>query len=58
MSIEQLIKKKEEFMISSFLEEGGIFISSGCSPLFFFFLSLFLFISLETLVSILQNSPP
>jgi hypothetical protein len=55
MFIEQLIKKKEECMISGFLEEGGIFSLLGWLPPFS---SLILFISQETLVSILQNSPP
>jgi len=42
-------------MISGFLEERGIFLFlAGCPP----FSSLILFISQETLVSILQNSPP
>jgi hypothetical protein len=44
MSIEQLIKK-EEYMISGFLEEGGVFLSSGRSPLFSSFPYHFLFIS-------------
>ena len=42
MFVEQLIKKKEKSMISGFLEEGGFFLSSSCSPLFS---SLILFIS-------------
>jgi hypothetical protein len=55
MFVEQLIKKKEECMISGFLEEGSVFLFfTGCPP----FSSLILFISYETLVSILQNSPP
>ena len=42
-------------MILGFLEERGIFLFlAGCPP----FSSLNLFISQETLVSILQNSPP
>jgi len=42
MFVEQLIKKKEECMISSFLEEGGIFLLlAGYPP----FSSLILFIS-------------
>ena len=33
MFIEQLIKKKEECMISGFLEEGGVFLFLvGCLP--------------------------
>jgi len=42
-------------MILGFLEEGGVFLFlAGCPP----FLLSFFFISWETLVSILQNSPP
>jgi hypothetical protein len=37
MSIEQLIKKKEECMISGFLEEGVFFLSWLAALLFFFF---------------------
>jgi hypothetical protein len=55
MFVEQLIKKKEECMILGFLEEGGVFLFlAGCPPS----LLSFFFISWETLVSILQNSPP
>jgi hypothetical protein len=44
MSTKQLIKKKEENMISGFLEErGGFFLFAGCPPPFSF--SLFFFIS-------------
>jgi hypothetical protein len=33
MFIEQLIKKKEECMISGFLKEGGVFLFlAGCPP--------------------------
>jgi hypothetical protein len=42
MSIEQLIKKKEECMILGFLEEGAFFLSWLAVPSW---LSLFLFIS-------------
>jgi hypothetical protein len=41
MSIEQLIKKKKEFMISGFLEEGVFFLSWLAAPSSF--LSFFLF---------------
>jgi len=41
MFVEQLIKKKEECMISGFLEEGGIFLFLAGCP----FSSLVLFIS-------------
>ena len=35
MFVEQLIKKKEECIISGFLEEGGVFLLlAGCGPLF------------------------
>jgi hypothetical protein len=37
MSIEQLIKKKEECMISGFLEEGVFFVSWLAAFSFFFF---------------------
>ena len=41
MSIEQLIKKNLECMISSFLEEGGIFLFlAGSRSLLSFFLYL------------------
>jgi len=41
MFIEKLIKKKEECMISGFLEEGGVFLFLvGCPP---FLLSFFLY---------------
>ena len=33
MFVEQLIKKKEECMISSFLEEGGVFLLLAGFPL-------------------------
>jgi hypothetical protein len=55
MFVEELIKKKEECIILSFLEEGGRFSPLGWLPPFS---SLILFISYEILVSILQNSPP
>jgi hypothetical protein len=42
MFVEQLIKKKEECMISGFLEEGGVFLLLVGCPLFS---SLILFIS-------------
>jgi hypothetical protein len=33
MFVEQLIKKKKEYIISSFFEEGGVFLFlAGCSP--------------------------
>jgi len=35
MFVEQLIKKKEECMILSFLEEGGIFLLLAGYPLLF-----------------------
>jgi len=41
MSIEQLIKKKEECMISGFLKEGAFFLSWLAAPSSF--LSFFLF---------------
>jgi len=41
MFIKQLIKKKEECMISGFLEEGGVILFLVSSP----FSSLILFIS-------------
>jgi len=38
MFVEQLIKKKEECIISSFLEEGGVFLLlAGCPLLFSYF---------------------
>jgi len=38
MFVEQLIKKKEECMISGFLEEGGVFLFlAGCLPSFLLF---------------------
>jgi len=42
MFVEQLIKKKEEYIILGFLEEGGVFLFlAGCSPsLLSFFLYL------------------
>jgi hypothetical protein len=41
MFVEKLIKKKEEYMISGFLEEGGVFLLLvGCPPSF---LSFFLY---------------
>jgi hypothetical protein len=45
MFVEQLIKKKEECIISSFLEEGGVFLLlAGCllSALFPFSLSFYM----------------
>jgi hypothetical protein len=41
MSIEQLIKKKDECMISGFLEEGVFFLSSLAIPLSFLFFFLY-----------------
>jgi len=41
MFVEQLIKKKEECIISGFLEEGGVFLLLAGCPLFS---SLILFI--------------
>jgi len=41
MSIEQLIKKKEECMVSGFLKEGAFFLSWLATPLSF--LSFFLY---------------
>jgi len=35
MFVEQLIKKKEECIISYFLEEGGVFLLLAGSPLLF-----------------------
>jgi hypothetical protein len=35
MFIKQLIKKKEECMISGFLEEGGVILFLASSPLLF-----------------------
>jgi len=54
MFVEQLIKKKEECIISSFLEEGAFFSSWLAAPLLF----SHSFYILGNLVSVLQNSPP
>jgi len=51
MSIEQIIKKKEECMISGFLEEDTFSLLAGFP---FSFLSFF-FISEETLIPFLQK---
>jgi len=55
MFVEQLIKEKEECIVSYFLEEGGIFlVLAGYPPSL---LSFFLYLR-KPQVSILQNSPP
>jgi len=54
MSTEQLIKKKEENMISSFSEEIGVFFFSWLAFLSFPFS---FFIPKETLILFLQDSP-
>jgi hypothetical protein len=55
MSTEQLIKKKEENMISSFSKEMGVFFFSWLAFLSFPF--SFFFIPKETLIPFLQDSP-
>ena len=54
MSIEQLIKKEEECMISGFLEEGAFFLSWLVAPSSFH--SFFLF-DRNPNIFFLQNSP-
>jgi hypothetical protein len=57
MFVEQLIKKKEECIISGLWGRMSIFSLFWPAPLLFA-LSLLSFFLYETLVSILQNSPP
>jgi hypothetical protein len=54
MSIEQLIKKKEECMISGFLEEGVFSLSWLAAPSSFLF---FFYLIGNPNISFLQNSP-